>query len=180
MSDFAEELYKLRYLTGADFIAQLKSIAARGEFHPLEGENNIFTAAGDRDKDYNNLLNAARKAVELGYRVFILPNPSRGRTPDFNFEKKGIYRLYDLKTIHGKASSSNRLRESVGQTNRVLLNMRKKYATRTLAVDIKEYFEYNPDAVEVLIFKGMRSISISRYQTTSPMFFKEFRKKYET
>ena len=34
-------------------------------------------------------------------------------------------------------------------------------------------------AVEVLIIKGMRSISISRYQTTSPMFFKEFRKRYE-
>jgi hypothetical protein len=179
MSDFAEELYKLRILTGAEFIAQLKLVAACGEFHPLEGETNIYTAGGEKDKDYNNQLNAARKAVELGYRVFILPNPNRGRTPDFIFEKRGIYRLYDLKTVHGKASARNRLVESVGQANRVLLNMRKKYATRTLAVDIKEYFEYNPEAVEVLIFKGMRSISISRYQTTSPMFFKEFRKRYE-
>ncbi len=179
MSDFAEELYKLRVLKGAEFVSQLKLLAARGEFHPLAGETNIYTAGGERDKDYNNLLNAARKAVELGFRVFILPNPNRGRTPDFIFEKKGIYRLYDLKTISGKASAGNRLVESVGQANRVLLNMRKKYATRTLAVNIKDFFEYNPEAVEVLIFKGMRAISISRYQTTSPLFFKEFRKQYE-
>ena len=37
--------------------------------------------------------------------------------------RKGFTRMYDLKTISGKASVSNRLAESVGQTNRVILNM---------------------------------------------------------
>ncbi|MBR1463316.1 MAG: hypothetical protein IJ604_08095 [Prevotella sp.] len=179
MSDFAEELYKLRILTGAKFIAQLKLVAARGEFHPLEGETNIYTTGGERNKDYNNQLNAARKAVELGYRVFILPNPNRGRTPDFIFEKRGIYKLYDLKTIQGNASVSNRLKESIGQCNRVLLNMRRNYSTRLLATDIKTYFEMNSEAVEVLIFRGRKSISISRFYIDSPMFEKEFRKQYE-
>ncbi len=54
MSDFAEELYKLRNLTGAEFITQLKLVAARGEFHSLEGETNIFTAGGEKNKDFKN------------------------------------------------------------------------------------------------------------------------------
>lgn len=59
------------------------------------------------------------------------------RTADFIFERKGVYKLFDLKTISGKNSVGNRLRESIGQTNRVLLNMANDYNTRLLASDIK-------------------------------------------
>ena len=114
----ADELQELHYLKGARFINQLKLIIHYGEFNPVEGETDIFSAISDQSDDFDNLINAARKAVEHGYRVFILPNPKGIRTADFIFERKGVYKLFDLKTISGKNSVGNRLKESIGQTNR--------------------------------------------------------------
>ena len=173
------ELKELHYLKGASFIKKLKQIVYYGEFHPVEGEMDIYSTGGEQSPDYENLLNAARKAVEHGYRVFILPNPKDTRTPDFIFEQKGNCKVYDLKTISGKASVSNRLFESIGQSNRVLLNMTVDYNARLLASDIKSYFETNQDAVEVLIFKGKKMLSISRFDLRGPMFNRIFRRKYE-
>ena len=65
-------------------------------------------------------LSDARKAVEHGYRVFILPNPKGIRTADFIFERKGVYKMFDLKTISGRNFVDNRLKESIGQTNHVV------------------------------------------------------------
>lgn len=172
-------LEDLLHTMGASFVWTLKEITLHSEFRPLSGETNIFTVGGENSEDYDNLLNAARKAIELGYRVFILPNPKGMRTADFIFERKGIYRLYDLKTIQGKGSAGTRMKESIGQANRVLLNMTSDYNARLLASDIKEYFEKNPDAVEVLIFKGKKVISVVREHTLSPIFNRLFRKKYE-
>ena len=98
----ADELQELHYLKGAQFINQLKLIIYYGEFHPVEGETNIFSAISEQSDDFDNLINAARKAVEHGYRVYILPNPRSCRTADFIFEKKGILGLYDLKTFMEK------------------------------------------------------------------------------
>ena len=136
----ADELKELHYLKGAQFINQLKLIVYYGEFHPVDGENNIFSAISENSDDFDNLLNAARKAVEHGYRVYILPNPRSCRTADFIFEKKGILGLYDLKTVYGKSSVETQLLDSIGQTNRVLLNMLTDYNARLLASDIKTYF----------------------------------------
>ena len=157
----ADELQELHYLKGAQFINQLKLIIYNGEFHPVEGETNIFSAISEQSDDFDNLINAARKAVEHGYRVYILPNPRSCRTADFIFEKKGILGLYDLKTVHGKGSVGTQLLDSIGQTNRVILNMTTNYNARLLSSEIKAYFEANEQAVEVLIFKGKKSISIS-------------------
>lgn len=130
-------------------------------------------------EDYDNLLNAARKAVEHGYRVFILPNPKGFRTADFVFERKGVYKMFDLKTITGKNSVGTRLVESIGQSNRVLLNMPSGYNTRLLAADIKTYFELNEAALEVLIFKGKSELSIYRRFVSNSRFYSEFKKTYE-
>ena len=111
MSDIAAELAKLHTLKGADYSRQVERIARMGNFHPVEGESAIYSTGSEGESDYSNLLNAARKAVAHGYKVYILPNPSGIRTPDFIFERKGTYRPYDLKTISGKASVSNRLEE---------------------------------------------------------------------
>lgn len=127
MNDIATELAKLHILKGADYSRQVEWIARMDVFHPVENEMSIFSVGGEGGDDYNNLLNAARKAVTHGYKVFILPNPSGIRTPDFIFERKGTFRPYDLKTISGKASVSNRLEESIGQSNRVLLNITTDY-----------------------------------------------------
>ena len=172
-------LEDLLYTKGAGFVWTLKEITLHSEFRLLQGETNIFAVGGENSEDYDNLLNAARKAVEMGCCVYILPNPKGIRTADFIFERKGIYRLYDLKTIQGKGSAGTRMKESIGQANRVLLNMTSGYNARLLASDIKEYFEKNPDAVEVLIFKGKKVISVVREHTQSPIFNRSFRRKFE-
>jgi hypothetical protein len=177
--DLDSLLEDLHTAYGSGFVWTLKEIAAHNEFKPLTDETGIYTVGGKNSEDYESLLNAARKAVEHGYRVFILPNPKGTRTADFIFERKGVYRLYDLKTIQGKASAGNRMNDSIGQTNRVLLNMTSDYNARILASDIKAYFENNPDAVEVLIFKGKKVISVIREHTESSMFNRLFRKIYE-
>lgn len=177
--DILSELEELHMRRSSHFIWQLKVIASHPSFSPVENETNIFSTGGESGEDYENLLNAARKAVEHGYRVFILPNPQGIRTADFIFERKGVYKLFDLKTISGKNSVGNRLRESIGQTNRVLLNMANDYNTRLLASDIKSYFEESPEALEVLIFKGKKTISIDRFIAFHPSFYRVLKKKYE-
>ena len=178
MNDIAAELAKLHVLKGADYSRQVERIARMDNFHPVENETGIFSVGGEGGDDYDNLLNAARKAVTHGYKVFILPNPSGTRTPDFIFERKGTYRPYDLKTISGKASASNRLEESIDQSNRVLLNIVTDYSPSSLARSIKHYFEYNNDAIEVLVYKGGKSISVSREMSQSRSFYSLFMKKY--
>lgn len=179
MNDFTSELAKLHLLSGADFSRQVESIALRKEFHPLETDKDIFTVGGENDQDYQNLLTAARKAVEFGYKVYILPNPRETRTPDFILIRKKSFRVYDLKTIYGKSSVANSLIDSIGQCNRILLNLTVDYNTRSLAFAINKYFEANAKALEVLIFKGRKKISINRSMATKPDFFLTFRRLYE-
>ena len=132
----------------------------------------------DISQELASLLDAARKAVSRGNKVFILPNPKGTKTADFIFENKGVYKMYDLKTIHGKASVMNRLLESVGQTTHVLLNMATDYRAISLASCIKRYFEINPSAMEVLVFKGKKSILLKRSSTESRDFFNTFSRRY--
>lgn len=178
MFDIAIELGRLHQLKGASFSKQVEYIARNGKFYPVEGVPNVFSAIGDGDEDYENLINAAHKAVAHGYHVFVLPNPKGIRTPDFIFERKGTYRPYDLKTITGKSSVSNRLEESIGQSNRVLINITSEYSPSMLARSIRHYFERNTDAIEVLVFKGGKSISVSRELSLSKSFYGIFMRKY--
>ena len=172
-------LSDLQTARGAAFVTLLKEITKHPAYSVLKSDPNIYTIGGERGEDYDNLLNAARKAVEHGYRVFILPNPKGFRTADFVFERKGVYKMFDLKTITGKSSVGNRLLESIGQSNRVLLNMPTGYNTRLLAADIKTYFELNEAALEVLIFKGKSELSIYRRFVSNSRFYSEFKKTYE-
>lgn len=175
---FAIELQELHYLKGASFINQLKLIINSGEFLPVEGEPGIFGAISNQSDDYDNLIKAARKAVEHGYRVYLLPNPKGIRTADFIFVRKGVLKLFDLKTIAGRNSVDNRLSESVGQTNRVLLHMTAEYNPGTLARSIKRYFELNPYAREVLVYKGKKQISVTRKSLEDTNFFRTFIRRY--
>ena len=81
------------------------------------------------------------------------------------------------KTISGKSSAGNRLFDSKGQANRALLNMRTSYNPRKLALNIKDYFADNPDAREVLIFKGKREISVTKGMINSE-FIQAFMRIY--
>ena len=171
-------LEDLHVAFGSGFVYILKQITSHNEFKQLEGETEIYAVGGENSEDFANLLNAARKAVEHGYRVYILPNPKNIRTADFIFERKGVYKMFDLKTITGKSSVSNRFLESIGQTNRVLLNISLNYNPIALARNIKNYFEKNPNAIEVLIFKGHKMLSIIREDTRNKNFHKIFIAKY--
>ena len=171
-------LADLHQAKGACFVKLLKEIISHGEFRLVENENNIFFTGGERDKDHPNLIDAARKAVGLGYKVYILPNPKGIRTADFIFERKGVYKMFDLKTITGKSSVDNRLMESIGQTNRVLLNLTVDYNPSSLARSIKRYFEYNANACEVLVFKGKKQLSITRRSLNDKHFFQTFICRY--
>ncbi len=179
MNNITSELAKLHELTGAEFSRQVERIALRKEFHPLETDENIYSVGGEKSDDYQNLLIAARKAVEFGYKVYMLPNPTETRTPDFILYKKGVYRPYDLKTVFGKASIGDNLLDSVGQCNNILINMTTEYNTRRLAYVIKRYFEVNERAWEVLIFKGRKRIPIKRSLVLKPEFFAYFKRAYE-
>lgn len=64
-------LEDLHVVFGSGFVWTMKLITSHGEFKPLPGEDNIFVVGGETAEDYDNLINAARKAVEHGYRVFM-------------------------------------------------------------------------------------------------------------
>ena len=178
MNNITDELAKLHELTGAEFSRQVERIALRNEFRPLEGETGIYITGGETDDDFENQLNAARKAVMHGYRVFILPNPKGIRTADYIFERKGTYRMYDLKTISGKGSVDSRLTESMGQANRVLLNIATDYKAGKLARSIMRYFEKYDEGIEIMVFRGNKKISITRQMVTERNFVIAFSKKY--
>ena len=57
-------------LKGAEFVYQLKMLAQLKIFKPVENEKDIFAAEASHHEDFDSLLDAARKAVELGYRVW--------------------------------------------------------------------------------------------------------------
>ena len=178
-NDIGQMLALLHELQGIDFVRQLRLITERHEFFPLKEEPLIYTVGSEGSDDYSPLLDAARKAVEHGYRVFILPNPKGFRTADYILVRKGVYKMYDLKTITGSSSIGNRLQESIGQTNRVLLNITTEYNPIALARSIRTYFERNPQAIEVLVYKGRKSISVLREDTVNgASFFKYFVAKY--
>jgi hypothetical protein len=177
-NDIAQMLALLHELQGIDFVRLLRLITERHEFSPLKDDPLIYTVGGEGSDDYDSLLDAARKAVEHGYRVFLLPNPKGFRTADFIFERKGVYKMFDLKTIIGRNSVDNRLSESVTQTNRVLLHMKADYNPGTMARCIKRYFELNPNAREVLVFKGMKQISVTRRSLEDNDFFRTFIRRY--
>lgn len=174
-----------RHNTGngtASHSQRLRFLASGREDSPswrIDGETDIYSVGGEQSDDYQNLLVAARKAVEFGYKVYMLPNPRSIRTADFIFEKKGTFRVYDLKTVFGKSSVGQNLQDSIGQCNRILLNITTEYNTRLLAFAIERYFELNHEAKEVLIFKGHKRLSVNRDMVTGNDFLRKFLRKYE-
>ena len=72
----------------------------------------------------------------------------------------------------------SRLKESVGQANHILLNMATDYNATALARCIKKYYEINPNAVEVFVFKGNKSILLKRSSVENKDFLKTFIRRY--
>ncbi|GEM_PF-298087 len=162
-NDIAAELSKLHKLKGKEYNQQLQSITEMKVFKPHPDLKNVFWTGQAKGDDLKNLLDGAQKLTNNPHtKVYLLPNPGSDRTADYIVVRKGIFKDYDLKTISGQHSVSNRLTESIGQTRRVVLNMCTDYNPRTLAGEIKDYFNANNKAIEVLILKGKRIITIRR------------------
>ena len=172
-----EMFAKLPELSGAEYISQLRKLTELKIYKKVE--KGIFSAVSEDSADYGNLLAGAKKAVRHGYKVFILPNPKGVRSADYIFMRKGVYKMYDLKTITGTGSIGTRLEESIGQTNRVFLNLATTYPTNRMATEIKQYFEANNEALEVLVAVGKKMVSVERYMISERNFYKEFRKRIE-
>ena len=90
-----------------------------------------------------------------------------------------LYERFHRRTGQIASDVSSSLIDSIEQCNRVLLNIQLDYNTRSLAFDIKRYFEINEKAVEVLIFKGKRHFSIRRFTVTRSDYMPLFKKFYE-
>lgn len=172
----AAEMEALHQLEGEAYWKQLKSISERKEFKLVEKD--IFSAAGQTDPDYPRLLDVAKKAVAQGYQVYILPNPKTIRSADLILQRKGFYRMYDVKTIYSGGAIRGRLLESANQTDRVILSIKARVNPRFLANDLKFYFENIDKAKEVLVFKGGKVIVVSRATALSKGFQVRFRKAY--
>lgn len=154
----AAEMEKLKELEGADYWKQLEKITERKEFKRVE--DGIFSAAGKTDPDYDNLLSVSRKMLRRGYTSFILPNPGSSSSADLILVKKGVYKMYDVKTITGVNSVSNRLEESKLQTKRVILHFQVKYNPRKLDKEISDYFDSSSEVFEVVAIFGKKSVSL--------------------
>lgn len=159
---------RLRDQEGKPFWQRLADITRRREFHLLE--DGIYSAIGQEDPDLERLLDAARKAVAFGYTVYLLPNPQGIKSADFIFERKGIYRLYELKTITGKNSVGNRLVDSSGQSDRVILHFTVRYNPRRLAEEINKYYKTNASVNEIIIFYRRKRLYIRRESVNSALW----------
>ena len=147
-------------------------------FKPHPKIKNVFWTGESNDADLKNLLDGAKKIADAKTRVYIMPNPGSSRTADYIVVRDNIFKDYDLKTITGKNSVGNRLFDSIGQSRRVVLNMNTDYNPRTLAKDIKTYFETNKDASEVLICKGGKQISVDRKSVKNSNYMSLFMKHW--
>ncbi len=175
--DVTTLLENLKDKSGKEYVESLKEITELKIFKPLDGHKEVFFTGNDSDPDFVNLAGVADKMVSHGYRTYILPNPRSTRSGDYILTKKNFFGLYDLKTISGKNSVGNRLADSVGQTNRVILNITSKYNPKCLAREIRDYFNKNTDAIDVKIIKGGKLIAIHRSQI-GKNFDTEFLKRY--
>ena len=180
--DWSEFFTKLSETKGSDFVSMLKEITRSRKFTMIEegiwgvSDKDLSKVKVRDEEEYQRLLNGARKAVEHGYQIFILPNPKDVPSADYIMLRKGIYKLADLKTVMGANSVGNRLVDSASQANRAVLNMATTYNPRRLGEAIRHYFD-NPKSVEVIIFKGKREISITR-ENIDPKFVIGFIKRY--
>lgn len=131
-------------------------------YKPIPGEKNIYAPVGrSSEPDFNDKLIVARTAVEHDYRVWILGRTGK-RNPDLLFERKGVYRVYDLKRVTSIKSLEQDLIKSEGQAPGALIKINRTGQARTIILAIKKYFEVVSTAKEVLIFQGKREVKICR------------------
>lgn len=176
--DITRVLKSLQDKKGAEYINTLREIVTMKIFKPVKDSDNIFSALGKSNPDYDNIKHAVEKLVPKGYKAFILPNPKETKSGDCILQKGKFIGLYEVKTIIGKNSIGNRFESSVGQAHRVILNITSQYDPKAMAFEIRRHFENNKDALEVKVLKGSKEISVIK-QDVKRDFDKNFIKRYK-
>jgi len=185
--DITEQLHKLTTAKGKEAGRIAKEIVEQYAFVPVDKKKykNIFQPKGgvnyttkNGDMEIVRILEAAEKLAVKYRKVFIMPNPNSTRSCDFILQDKGFfYKGYDLKSIIGDDSVANRFHESIGQTNRVILNLKTRYKIDQLAEEIQDYFQYNKDAAEVMVLNKKTIVSVLRKHTVANNFKTMFAKQ---
>ncbi len=171
----ADKLRALENASTSEYGRIIKSIISDKAFKAMEGHKGVYAMPSS---ELEPLLKVADRATSFGNTVYIMPNPHGVRSMDYVFVRGNVVRTYDLKSIQGQNSVRNRLEESIGQSRRVLLNMETDYRPRQLIGDIKYYFETYDKAVEVLIYKGRKAISIEREYFGSKDYMNRFLREW--
>lgn len=125
-------------------------------------------------KELTESINAAKRLMTDGYKVYLLPNPKDISSADLIAVKNDNYKMYELKTVYGKNSIGNRLESSEKQSEYVLLNIISSIPARTAYESIKQFFSTSKKAKEVVILKGKKKITISRKLLQDKFFIHRF------
>ncbi len=144
------------------FRENLLAIIEKGQYHKVQ--NRIYSAIPNTADDYNNLLYVAKTLTKKHRKaeIYILPNPMGIKSMDIIIKNKNSISAYDVKTILGKNSVSNRLIESIEQSNRVILSIKNDYDARKLYKEVQRFFDNNTKAQQVIILIKNKEIVLNK------------------
>ena len=144
------------------FRENLLTIIEKGQYHKVQ--NRIYSAIPNTADDYNNLLYVAKTLTKKHRKaeIYILPNPMGIKSMDIIIKNKNSISAYDVKTILGKNSVSNRLIESIEQSNRVILSIKNDYDARKLYKEVQRFFDNNTKAQQVIILIKNKEIVLNK------------------
>lgn len=171
--------------TNAEKVSLIKSITQMKEFREIRRLSNVKNKIyGFNIEQYDEALKAtempknitiAKKLIQNGYDVYLLPNVSGAKSADFIIVKSNKYFYYEGKTINGKSTIKQRLIEASTQSDRIILDIVGTNDIGDIADNIQWFFENNSSVNEVMLFKGSRPIPMIRQDVLSKKFKENFR-----
>lgn len=172
----------------AEKVSILKAITQMKEFevirHLSNAKNKVY---GFNVKQFDELLKAhempknitiAKKLIQNGYDVYLLPNVSGSKSADFIGIKGNRYYYFEGKTINGKSTIKQRLIEASTQSDRTILDIVGTNDVNAIYGNIKWFFENNDNVKEIIIFRRSKLILIEKDDIKDKFFKESFRKKW--
>lgn len=121
----------------------------------------------------------AKKVTKYGYDVYMMPNPNKGNSFDFIFEKDGKYWIFEGKAFNGKATLGSLIDGGATQADRLLLDIIGNKSVHYIAEVLKRGFENNTNLAEIWLLKGSKLVKISRQMLGSNKFEENFKKAWK-
>lgn len=120
----------------------------------------------------------AKKLIQNGYDVYLLPNVSGSKSADFIGIKGNKYYYFEGKTINGKSTIKQRLIEASTQSDRAILDIVGTNDINEISDSIKWFFENNDSVIEIIIFRRSKLILIEKDDIKDKFFKESLRKKW--